>query len=680
MDLHVLLIGIDAYNGGGSLKGCVNDVDAIQGVLLDQLRVPPERIRRLVSPRTGAEHDTRIPGEIPTLENIRRELNRLGGDEVTENDRVFIFYSGHGTQLTLKDDEGRRFPREALLPKDKVRGPKRIYLPDWELNAAIARICSRCHSATMILDCCSSAGATRALTPDFGTGTERFWPISETISADQLPQAESATRGVAESLLEFSNKCQVIAACQSNEKAREIEENGKTMGHLTRALCANLLAIGSAKLADLRWGRIWRQVEAEVERRNPQQHPWISEGFARPVFGGGVGVEGDIGFGIVKRGSEFEIDAGTRAGVTKQAIIGVYGPRPHLFPALDSEDDRQARVGDLSVISADAATSQAVPKSNWTLPQGARGRLVSPGENAAMGVALRTPDEGLTRALESSPFVRLADDPREATIELVEVDGGWALLDDIHGLHEDEPQFPVIPDRRLARAMVEHYFRYRAPLRLALTCRDLPRMLQMSVLDCNGANLTPQNGQTISLPEVSGSDRARYQATEGDTLCIEIVNRSDRDLYVTLIDMDPGGTVVQLGKNNLPKRSHSRFWRQSVVGQPFHISIPEGRDLSVERLVAIGTTRSGLDLGYLKTEKTFEETLNPARGMRGLGGPPNEEALEEGSILGTGTDQTSIMCYQIDGSLTLDGEPILGGVDINESDYGFAAAVYSGNS
>jgi hypothetical protein len=51
--------------------------------------------------------------------------------------------------------------------------------------------------------------------------------------------------------------------------------------------------------------------------------------------------------------------------------------------------------------------------------------------------------------------------------------------------------------------------------------------------------------------------------------------------------------------------------------------------------------------------------------------------LEEASIIRTDwADQTSIMCYQIDGSLTIDGEPVLGGTDINELDYEFAESVY----
>ena len=53
--------------------------------------------------------------------------------------------------------------------------------------------------------------------------------------------------------------------------------------------------------------------------------------------------------------------------------------------------------------------------------------------------------------------------------------------------------------------------------------------------------------------------------------------------------------------------------------------------------------------------------------------------LEESSIFGTAlVDETSIMCYQIEGELTLDGVPIIGGVDITETDHRFAALVYPG--
>lgn len=50
--------------------------------------------------------------------------------------------------------------------------------------------------------------------------------------------------------------------------------------------------------------------------------------------------------------------------------------------------------------------------------------------------------------------------------------------------------------------------------------------------------------------------------------------------------------------------------------------------------------------------------------------------LDQASIIGTPADQTSIMCYQLPGSITLDGQPIVGGTDINSTDCAFAKKVY----
>jgi Astacin (Peptidase family M12A) len=51
-------------------------------------------------------------------------------------------------------------------------------------------------------------------------------------------------------------------------------------------------------------------------------------------------------------------------------------------------------------------------------------------------------------------------------------------------------------------------------------------------------------------------------------------------------------------------------------------------------------------------------------------------SLDERSLMSTPPDQTSIMCYQLPGSITYDGEPILGGTDINANDYAFAGTIY----
>jgi hypothetical protein len=50
--------------------------------------------------------------------------------------------------------------------------------------------------------------------------------------------------------------------------------------------------------------------------------------------------------------------------------------------------------------------------------------------------------------------------------------------------------------------------------------------------------------------------------------------------------------------------------------------------------------------------------------------------LEESSLRGTVADPRSIMCYQIPGTLTKDGQPIIGGKDIDPLDGQFAAQIY----
>lgn len=50
--------------------------------------------------------------------------------------------------------------------------------------------------------------------------------------------------------------------------------------------------------------------------------------------------------------------------------------------------------------------------------------------------------------------------------------------------------------------------------------------------------------------------------------------------------------------------------------------------------------------------------------------------IEESSLRGTAPDPDSIMCYQIPGEVTLDGEPILGGVEISALDHSLAGKLY----
>ena len=50
--------------------------------------------------------------------------------------------------------------------------------------------------------------------------------------------------------------------------------------------------------------------------------------------------------------------------------------------------------------------------------------------------------------------------------------------------------------------------------------------------------------------------------------------------------------------------------------------------------------------------------------------------LNEASLMGTPTDQNSIMCYQLPGLITKDGKPIVGGTNIDATDFKFCGTIY----
>jgi Astacin (Peptidase family M12A) len=50
--------------------------------------------------------------------------------------------------------------------------------------------------------------------------------------------------------------------------------------------------------------------------------------------------------------------------------------------------------------------------------------------------------------------------------------------------------------------------------------------------------------------------------------------------------------------------------------------------------------------------------------------------LNEASLMSTPADQTSIMCYQLPGTITKDGKPITGGTNINATDCSFCGKIY----
>jgi hypothetical protein len=503
---HVLLIGIDAYTVK-PLHGCVNDIDAVQDLLLTHARMPAEAITRLASPHTSNKHETMVPEMSATRANIRAALARLASDHVEQADRVLIYYSGHGARVPVVGPQGTHH-RESLVPVDfnETPGQPRL-LFDFELNLALAAIVQRTSCVTLILDCCHSTGATRI--GGAPNAIARFLDLETVLRAPvQLAvECEAAVRAPATGLGGSVDACQVVAACLNHELALEDSAGGMQHGLLTRAFVTLMRMVDASQVRSVLWARIWQKMRDSVETGNPYQHLWMSGSYARAVLAGPP-VDGDAGFLVTKVGAnDYLIDAGTLAGVANGAKLAVYGEKPPLFPPLGSPEDAQLRVSLalLKVVRAESASAVAQCESTpFELPPGARARLVEAGPSDQLLCAVVGADNRFSAFLRASPLLQIVGE-RKAQVRIEQRDdGNWTLTDEVCGARPEYPALLVLRPDQLgsAREVLELYHRYSVPLRLAQRCADLPGNLQLSLLGCPEEGLPEADAQVADLPEL----------------------------------------------------------------------------------------------------------------------------------------------------------------------------------
>lgn len=622
---HVLLIGIDAYTVRG-LRGCVNDIDAVQSLLIERAKIPAGSIKRLASPGPGTKHPTVVPEAPATLANIRAALAELGAEKVANDDRVLIYYSGHGAQVALQGPQGT-FHRESIVPVDFNEDNDRLrFLFDFEINRLLAAIASRTTSVCVILDCCHSAGVSRTTWTerwiDVGVDLKKKEPLE--MPPEQAQEAGAGQRGIGGRV----SDCQIVAACQNNQVAQEHSflPGSAPHGLLTNALLTELARIPDAELHAVPWTWIWERIRGSVtsvavkvedrtEQRPTNQEPSIYGNLGRAVLAG-PNVERDPGLSLKRTPgtNEYMIDAGALAGVDVGARLAVYGEGPAFFPEIGSPADLSARASRslLQVIRADRTSAVAVCAGEpFDLPPGARARLVGLAPEAALICAVVPRDERLEAQISGSPMLRVAGES-EAEVRLVQQEGGaWALTDDLHGAR---PEFsalftlPAASGPYIARPVLEHYLSYAQPLRMAARCVDLPGALRISLLECPSRGLSEAEAQGRVLPEVPSHPVLTYALKDGDAFCVQVLNTSSRPLRVTLANCAATGKVELCGDEVIQPRSFHRFWNGGRIGNPF-VAWERNASVHVDRMVAIGTTRLGADLGYLRSDRTFSDVV-----------------------------------------------------------------------
>ncbi|KAF7549730.1 hypothetical protein G7Z17_g6187 [Cylindrodendrum hubeiense] len=255
-----LLVGIDLYLKNGAnenrdraihdLKGCVNDVNAVNAVLQERFQVE-HTVVLTSSTDTTTSGQFRQPKEspdyLPTYANIKREFDAVT-TKANPGDIFFFQYSGHGGRLrkTVGSPAGRQKDPSLLtadfcLNKPPVRG--------WELNGWLKRLDKKHVQVIVVLDSCYSGGSWRG---DHRGRTPLDWedlkPPNDDLTQQETTHSttEPATEptidsGFRNSELEKSwsinpDSFTLMAACQPNQLAKEIKVNGKSHGAFTYEL------------------------------------------------------------------------------------------------------------------------------------------------------------------------------------------------------------------------------------------------------------------------------------------------------------------------------------------------------------------------------------------------------------------------------------------------------------
>jgi uncharacterized caspase-like protein len=173
MAKKALLIGINRYKiPGADLRGCVNDVENMKGVLTQIYDFASEDI-------------TVLTDFAATTKAMKAEMSKLVR-EARQGDVLLLHYSGHGANVVdVNGDEPDRRD-EILCPTDlDWHNP---LLDDW-LRSTFDRLRTGV-SLTVIMDCCHSGTNTRVPLPPDAPSIPRFLPnpldILETESGRKL--------------------------------------------------------------------------------------------------------------------------------------------------------------------------------------------------------------------------------------------------------------------------------------------------------------------------------------------------------------------------------------------------------------------------------------------------------------------------------------------------------------
>jgi hypothetical protein len=606
-----LLIGVDEYPRLPQhfhLRGCINDVEAIEGLLTsEQFAFPAANILKLTSP-------ARSPAQLATRDNILHAFRQhlVENGDIRSGDVVVIYYSGHGSQIPDEEGDEDDGLDETIVPCDA--GPNRsrredvLDISDDELSLMLDQLAVRTRNINLIFDSCHAGTVSRAL-PD-AQGKDRFLPpATYAITAPSLHRPRGSTRSMGPSdWVPLSDGYILISACMSQERAREDRFGffrGKQYGILTYYLLEAMQDVGP----ETTYYDIWDAVRVKVTKRNRWQNPQIEGAFERKVFGGAalprrryVEVTGKDGGNVI-------LAAGLAQGATAGSRFAVYRPGDNVF------DNQRARLAVVRLERVDAFNSVGrVEEGNVEEIEVNAPAIEIEHDYGTMqmGVSVRGNDallDAVREQVKDSPLLNLvanADEESTAEVRLLypmsadgqEQSDTGAMLVIVHagdGYPLVEPITPDVGSPTVVRQKLEHMAVYYNVLALRNTDQKsaLKGKIKLIILRMTGKD---ENNRDVLVP-VERNAGGDIVLRVGERVVLEVENLSNQALHIALLDYDTSWGITPIfppqgAADDTVNASSRRRTHRFTVQLPGHQkTLGDGHPLPREIVRVIATTR-----------------------------------------------------------------------------------------
>jgi hypothetical protein len=309
---RAFLVGINNYEPKGLVKkplcrkvknvenllGCLNDVEAMKGVLISRFYFKPENIHVLID-------------EKATRDNILSGIKTYLIKEAEPGDVCVFYFAGHGSRIKNSKSNEPDKRDETLVPADWYRNGD---IRDKELKRLFNAILDKKANLTVIVDACHSGSISRGI-----PAPRRFRALPENeCDAADLPddEKEPAERGAL-----------ILSAARDFQESVEVKNgNNKWYGVFTWALIKVLRMVPYNERAGNILLRLNALVQSEGIRLRLKLHDpnleALSELRNSPLFGSNPGRDFGIVAGVAEvRGSSIKLLAGFAAGIRKNCVL-----------------------------------------------------------------------------------------------------------------------------------------------------------------------------------------------------------------------------------------------------------------------------------------------------------------------------------------------------------------------